>query len=218
MVMQERERTSTELIMYALYLYFLGLSFRNTAKAIGPFVEGGSRSHVAVWYWVQQFDPKHLYPCKRVSAFLIDESQVQVGGYPAWLWIAIEPIHRVVLGVHISRHRNMLVAEEFLKSLVELYGKHIVYSDGGDWYPGACRSIGLEHRIHSPYEKSLMERLVQYFKDRTECFDDYYPCRRLECDLSHVYNWIGVFVFMHNAKRNHIKFRLLMHLVGGDLA
>ena len=44
----ERERTSTELVMYALYLYFLGLSFRNTARAIRPFVDKG-RSHVAVW-------------------------------------------------------------------------------------------------------------------------------------------------------------------------
>jgi hypothetical protein len=31
----------------------------------------------------------------------------------------------------------MLVAEAFLKSLVKLYGKHIVYSDGGSWYPEA---------------------------------------------------------------------------------
>ena len=36
MIIVERERTSTELIMYALYLYFLGLSLRNTSKAIQP--------------------------------------------------------------------------------------------------------------------------------------------------------------------------------------
>lgn len=35
----QRKRTSTELIMYALYSYFLGLSFRSTAKALDPFVE-----------------------------------------------------------------------------------------------------------------------------------------------------------------------------------
>jgi hypothetical protein len=33
----ERERTSAEVILYALYLNFLGLSFRNTSKAIQPF-------------------------------------------------------------------------------------------------------------------------------------------------------------------------------------
>jgi hypothetical protein len=39
----ERERTSAEIIMYALYLYFLGLSFRSTSKAIQPFGEEGRR-------------------------------------------------------------------------------------------------------------------------------------------------------------------------------
>ena len=36
----------------------------------------------------------------------------------------------------------------------------------------------MEHRLHSPYEKSLMERANQYLKDRIEEFDDYYPCPR----------------------------------------
>ena len=30
----ERKRTSTIVIMYSLYLYFLGLSLRNTSKAL----------------------------------------------------------------------------------------------------------------------------------------------------------------------------------------
>jgi hypothetical protein len=33
-----------------------------------------------------------------------------------------------------------------------------------------------------------MERVNQYFKDRTELFDDYYPCVKNECNLSHVHN------------------------------
>src|SRR6476620_5039609 len=73
----ERERTSTEVILYALYLYFLGLSLRSTSKAIQPFGEEG-RSHVAVWKWVQRFNPKRLYHCKRVSAFLIDETMLRL--------------------------------------------------------------------------------------------------------------------------------------------
>jgi transposase-like protein len=118
MAIVERERTSAEIVMYALYLYFLGLSFRNTARALEPFAE---RSHIAILEWVQKFDPKQVYPCKRIAAFLIDETQMQIGGTEeAWLWVAIiEPIHRAILGVYISRHRNMLVVEAFLKSLIE---------------------------------------------------------------------------------------------------
>jgi putative transposase len=136
----------------------------------------------------------------------------------AWLWVAIEPIHRAILGVYISRHRNMLIVEAFLKSLIEIYDKHIVYSDGGTWYPEACSSLGLEHRLHSSYEKSLIERVVQCLKDRTEGLDDYYyPCMKEECELEHVYKWTGLFAFMYNAVRSHIKFRLLTHLMGGDI-
>lgn len=73
----------------------------------------------------------------RVTAFLMDEAYVRVGRAEAWIWVAIDPIHRFILGVYISRHRNMLVAEEFLRSSVERYGRHTVYSDGAGWYPEA---------------------------------------------------------------------------------
>jgi hypothetical protein len=35
----KRNRTSAKYVYYGLYLYFLGLSFRNTSKALSPFVE-----------------------------------------------------------------------------------------------------------------------------------------------------------------------------------
>jgi hypothetical protein len=43
-----------------------------------------------------------------------------------------------------------------------------------------------------------MERVNQYFKDRIESFDDYYPCMQEECNLFHVYNWLQFFVSMYN--------------------
>jgi len=67
----------------------------------------------------------------------------------------------------------MPVAEKFLRSVVEKYGKHTVYTDGGTWYPEAYTVLRLKHYLHSPLEKSWMERINQYFKDRTENFDDY---------------------------------------------
>jgi len=204
--------------MYALDLYFLGLSFRSTAKALDPFVE--KRSHVSVWNWVQSFNPNRLYLKRtRVTAFIIDETMLQIGSDYAWLWVAIEPIHKQVLGVYISRHRNMLVVESFLRTLIKIYGKHTVYSDGGSWYPEACSYLGLKHLLHTSFEKSIIERTIEYFKDRTENFDDYYPCKNtIQYDLTHVHNWLGLFVFMHNADILHIKFMTLVRLVRGDRA
>jgi len=203
--------------MYGLYLYFLGLSFRSVSYALDPFV---NRSHMAVWQWVQRYEPHRVFDVKRVQAFLVDETYVKVGSFEAWVWMAVEPIHRCTLGVYLSRHQNMIVAQLFLKGLVERYGKHVVYSDGGTWYPEACAALGLEHRLHSPYEKSLMERTNQYLKDRVEEFDDYYPCMRRGCNLAHVKNWLNLFVDMHYARRRHvIRFReLVTFLAGGDTA
>ena len=69
----------------------------------------------------------------------------------------------------------MLVAEKFIRSLVDKYGKYTVYTDRGTWYPEACNVLRLKHYLHSSFEKSLMERVNQYFKDKTKGFDDYYP-------------------------------------------
>ena len=51
----------------------------------------------------------------------------------------------------------MFVAEKFIRSLIEKYGKHTVYSDCGTWYPQACKILRLKHYLHSPLEKSLIE-------------------------------------------------------------
>ena len=54
--------------------------------------------------------------------------------------------------------------------------------------------------LHSPYEKSIVERTVEYLKDRTEAFDDYYPCMRAgSCNLRHVHKWLILFIFMYNS-------------------
>ena len=128
----ERNKTSSFIVLYSLYLYFLGLSLRNTSKALIIFREQ-KRSYISVWNWIQRFGSCHIYKRKRVSAFIIDETVIQIGNQNFWLWFCIEPIHSSVLGIYISEERNMLVAEKFIRSLVEKYGKHTVYTDGGTW-------------------------------------------------------------------------------------
>ncbi len=175
--------------MYGLYLYFLGLSLRNTSKALCIFKDG-KRSYVSVWNWIQRFGSNPVYRRKRISAFIIDETVIQIGWKHYYLWIATEPIDHSILGIYISEYRNMVVASQFIESLIIKYGKHSVYSDDGTWYPEACNVLGLKHYLHSPYEKSIIERVNQYFKDRIESFDDYYPCtggRKQNCDLAHIY-------------------------------
>jgi len=98
----------------------------------------------------------------------------------------------------------MLVEGKFISSLVSKYGKHSVYTDGGTWYDQACNIIGLKHYLHSSIEKSLMERVMQYFKDRTESFDNYFPCIKKKgnknCDLSHANNWAKLFIYLYSTR------------------
>ena len=135
----------------------------------------------------------------------MDETITKAGSEYVWLWVAIEPKDRRILALTISKGRNMFVAERFLSGLVGVHGKHPVSTDGGTWYPQACRFLKLKHHIHSPLEKSLVERTVQYIKDRTGCFDDYFPCRIKNRKLTHVKNRLNLFVDYHNKELKTLK-------------
>ena len=47
----------------------------------------------------------------------------------------------------------MFVAENFIRSLVEKYLRHKVYTDGGAWYPQACNFLHLKHYLHYSLEE-----------------------------------------------------------------
>jgi putative transposase len=193
-----RNRTSSSDIGYGLYLYFLGLSTRNVARALS-FLQIVKRSHVAIWKWIQKYEPQRILSRrKKIAEFILDETQVKVGSEYIWIWVAIEPKNSQILALSISKERNMLIAEKFLSGLVKIHGKHPVSTDGGTWYPQACRFLNLKHHIHSFFEKSIIERTMQYIKDRTESFDDYFPCQNEKCNLLHIRNWLNLFVNMHN--------------------
>ena len=82
-----------------------------------------------------------------------------------WLWIAIEFESKEIVGFNITKERNMFVAEKLISKIIIEYGKHPVYTDGGTWYPPqACKFLKLDHYLHSSYEKSIIERTMQYVK------------------------------------------------------
>jgi putative transposase len=73
---------------------------------------------VSVWSWFQKFDSCQFYRRKRIFAFIIDESMVQIGYKNAWIGIAIEQIPKSIPDISISKGRNMVVVESFIHSLV----------------------------------------------------------------------------------------------------
>ena len=121
-----------------------------------------------------------------------------MGSEYIWLWVAIDAKSKEILALSISKERNMFVAKRFITGLIKEHGRHPVSTDGGTWYPMACKFLKLKHYLNSSFEKSLIERTMQYIKDKTECFDDYFPCRIKNCKMKHVQNWLNLFVNYHN--------------------
>ena len=81
----------------------------------------------------------------------------------------------------ISQRREtcLLLIPNLFDSLVSTYGTHTVYTDGATWYDEAGNILKWKHYLHPSIEKSLMERVNQYFKDRIESFETItYVCRK----------------------------------------
>ena len=66
---------------------------------------------------------------------------IKSGSNYMWIWVTIEPESKEILGISVSKERNMLIAERFISSLTKGYGKHSISTDGGTWYPQACLSV-----------------------------------------------------------------------------
>ncbi|HEY6537173.1 MAG TPA: hypothetical protein VIY08_15470 [Candidatus Nitrosocosmicus sp.] len=105
-----RNRTPTYIIGYGLYLYFLGLSFRNTSKALS-FLKIAKISHASIWNWLQKYKPWKYLRKRKIKEYIIDETAIKAGSELIWLWVIIEPKHKEILAVDISKKRNMFVAQ-----------------------------------------------------------------------------------------------------------
>ena len=65
-----------------------------------------------------------------------NETQLKVGSEYIWLWVAIESETKDIVGLSISKERNMFVAERFISNVIKEYDNHPVSTDGGGtWYP-----------------------------------------------------------------------------------
>ena len=79
---------------------------------------------------------------KKIEESIIDET-LKIGSELIWLWVAIGLESKEILGIRISKERNILLAKQFISSLVKIHGQHPVSTDGGTWYPQACRFLRL---------------------------------------------------------------------------
>ena len=210
-----RIRTHPAIVRYGLYLYFSSRSFRLAAKCLESIVK---RSHVAIWKWVQKYSylaDRFKTDRRLVRAIFVDETLVQIEGKIYWLWIAYEPALNSCLMMHLSRERTIFVCYQFFKQLRNRYGRKPIFTDGAPWYNEVCRWLRLQHRVYGTELKNLMERFIQNIKDRTECFDDNFPCKKHDCDRNHVWNWLKLFQLYINMGADRKRFTTYLMMDGG---
>jgi transposase-like protein len=130
----------------------------------------------------------------------VDETYIRVGSKGAWLWVAVDPYSGKFLALELSLMVNSLVAWRFLAKLRHRYGRKPLYTDGATHYPLAARWARLSHTVYGEGDalKAIMERYIQVIKDRTECFDDYFPCMEEDCDHAHIHNWLSLYAAICN--------------------
>jgi len=51
--------------------------------------------------------------------------------------------------------------------------KIIILTDGAPYYRASCKILNLRHGVYSIEVRNLMERIIEYVKDRTKLFDNY---------------------------------------------
>jgi transposase-like protein len=129
--------------------YFSDLSLRKVSQQhLSPFIK---RNHVSIWNWIQHYKPERLFHRKRrIYEFIVDETLIKVGTELlvwVWVWIAIELKDKIRQFLEYAylmmKEACMLIAEEqFMRSLVRKYGKHLVSTDGGGtWYPCITKKL-----------------------------------------------------------------------------
>lgn len=214
--MECNNRTHPAIISYGLYLYFSSRSFRLASKCLESTTI--RRSHVAIWKWIQKYSDcadRFISDRSLVKEIFVDETLLRIDGQDCWLWIAYEPNLNRCLMMHLSRERTIFVCYHFFRQLRNRYGRKPIYTDGARWYNDACKWLRLKHQIYDTRLKNLMERFVQQIKDRTECFDDHFPCRKHNCNKQHVWNWLKLFILYLHIGKYRIQFITFLLTDGG---
>ena len=142
------------------------------------------------------------------------EKLIKVGSEYIWLWIIIEPECREILELFLDkwsqRKETCLLPDGFCQVLsesVELILYQQTVELGTQWLAGSWTWNTIYFLFFDKVKKSVIERAMQYIKDRTECFDDYFSCKKKNSKLRHVRKWLNLFVDNHNSKLNVLKWR-----------
>ena len=155
-------------------LYYSGLSYRVVARVLRGLAKF---AHESVRLWFRRLKgafPKPYQKRRRVVA--VDETKLKLSGEQLYVWAAVDVKTKEVLACRLSWVRNIMVAEAFLRKVLEAcVNKPLILVDKGPWYPEALRSLGLKWRHVTFGMRNRIERWFGVLKARTKRFYNNFP-------------------------------------------
>ncbi len=151
--MYARHRFPTEIISYAVWLYFaFPLSYRDVQKLL--LYRGIDVSHEAIRAWCQKFGQQYANQIRRprpADKWHLDEVKLKINGKKSYLWRAVDADGNV-LDILMQRHRDKAAAKKFFRKLLKKQGfaPRVMVTDKLKSYGAAKREMlpHVEHRQH----------------------------------------------------------------------
>jgi transposase-like protein len=161
----QRERVPHERVMEAvLKVVAYRLSYRHVAREYRV-------SHQAVWYWVSQFRRIYRAVHRRAAAhglpelILVDETEVPTTQGTLYLWVALDPWDKTVLGLAVTKGRSLLECQLVFQTWFRWWHARpkAVLTDKGRWY-GVLDRLGVRW-VQGKGIRSLVERVIRTLKE-----------------------------------------------------
>ena len=131
---------------------------------------------------------------KRISEFIVDETLLKVGLEFIRLWVAIEPNNKQILTLSIFKGKQHAYCWKFFVRCSKDLWKASSINRRWNLVPNGLQVSKTKTPCSFLIREKPDWKNYAVHKDRTESFDDYFPCRKENCKLKHVLNWMNLFV------------------------
>lgn len=180
-----RNRTPLNLIINALYFYFVNFS---STRAVSNLLFDRFNikiSHVSIHNWINKFAPffkniasKYLPKTLHYSDYWhVDETVININAKKYYIWTIVDSETRFVMNYHLSQFRDSAQAFALLHDTKSKFGEpKFIVSDRLSSYNIPVKTI-FNNSTHIKVEKfnsdinnNIIESLFSNFKSRYHCF------------------------------------------------
>jgi len=203
----KRSRIPKEILIEAIYEYI------GSKNGLREVAWKNGITHQALWYWVMKFrlfrERLHRIVAKRggiPEVIVVDETELKTTQGTLYLWFALDPQIKTLLGFSITKGRSALECLLTFRYWFKCWGAKplIVITDAGVWYC-VLRRLGLNHLVVHGGVRSYIERFnatlksYRWFHSVLHC-----TCRlRAVYGSDHLSGFLTLFMFHYTFLRLH---------------